>query len=69
MDGENIGTVDELVKIADGLGLPGEAARKALVSRSYQFAVDADWARAREMGITAVPTFVMGQGRITGAQP
>ena len=69
VDVENIGTVDELVKIADGLGLPGEAARKALISRSYQFAVDADWARAREMGITAVPTFVMGQGRITGAQP
>ncbi len=69
VDGENIGAVDELVKIAAGLGLPGEAARKALISRTYQFAVDADWARAREVGITAVPTFVMGQGRITGAQP
>ena len=69
VDGENIGAVDELVKIADGLGLPGEAARKALISGTYQFAVDADWARAREMGITAVPTFVMGQRKITGAQP
>jgi predicted DsbA family dithiol-disulfide isomerase len=69
VDGKNIGRVDELVSIADTLGLPGEAARKALTSRTYQYAVDADWERARQMGITAVPTFVMGQDRITGAQP
>ena len=69
VEGKNIGRVDELVSIAGGLGLSGEAAGKALISRSYQYAVDADWARAKEMGVTAVPTFVMGQGRITGAQP
>jgi predicted DsbA family dithiol-disulfide isomerase len=68
-DGKNISAVDELVKIADGLGLSGEAARKALFSGAYKDAVDADWNRASQMGITAVPTFVMGQGRITGAQP
>jgi predicted DsbA family dithiol-disulfide isomerase len=69
VDGKNISRVDELVSITDTLGLPGEAARKALVSRTYQYAVDAEWERARQMGITAVPTFVMGRDRITGAQP
>lgn len=69
VDGVNIGKLDELVKIAEGLGLSGEAARKALLLRTYQFAVDDDWARAREMGITAVPTFVVGRNRVTGAQP
>jgi predicted DsbA family dithiol-disulfide isomerase len=69
VDGKNIGEVDELVSIADSLGLSSAAARKALASRSYKDAVDADWTRARMMGITAVPTFVMGQGRVTGAQP
>ena len=69
VDGKNIGEVDELVSIADGLDLSSAAARKVFTSRSYKDAVDADWARARVMGITAVPTFVMGQGRVTGAQP
>jgi predicted DsbA family dithiol-disulfide isomerase len=35
----------------------------------YKEAVDADWARAKELGITAVPTFAMNQGKIAGAQP
>ena len=69
VDGKNIGRVDELVSIADTLGLPGEAARRALMSRTYKYAVDADWERAKETGITAVPTFLMGRDRIMGAQP
>ncbi len=69
VEGRDIGAVDELIKIVDDLGLSGEAARKALSSGTYKDAVNTEWARAREMGITAVPTFVMGSGRITGAQP
>lgn len=69
VDGRNIGGIDELVAIAGKLGLSTESARNALASRTYQHAVDADWAQASQMGITAVPTFVMGRGKITGAQP
>ena len=69
VDGKNIGAVDELMKIVDALGLSEEAARKALASGTYKDAVDGEWARASQMGITAVPTFVMGKGTITGAQP
>ena len=69
VDGRNIGKIDELVTVAEGLGLSGGEARKALASRMYKDAVDADWARAKEIGITAVPTFAMNQGKITGAQP
>ncbi len=68
-EGKNIGKADELVAIAERLGLSGESARKVLVSRAYQYAIEDDWARARQMGITAVPTFVAGRGRLTGAQP
>jgi predicted DsbA family dithiol-disulfide isomerase len=68
-DGRHIGRVDELVAIADSLSLSGEAARKALLSRAHRDAVDVDWARSRDMGITAVPTFVVGRGKLTGAQP
>jgi len=69
VDGRNIGKSDELVSIAEGLGLSGDEARKALASRMCKEAVDADWARAKELGITAVPTFAMNQGKIAGAQP
>lgn len=69
VDGKNIGRVDELVSIATTLGLPGEEARKVLMSGTHKYAVDADWDRAKQMGITAVPTFVMGPDRTTGAQP
>jgi predicted DsbA family dithiol-disulfide isomerase len=69
VDGKKISAVDELIKIVDDLGLSGEAARKALSSGTYKDAVDVDWARVSQMGITAVPTFVMGPGKITGAQP
>ena len=68
-EGRDIGAIDQLVDIADTSGLSGEAARKALLSGAYKSAVDADWERCEKMGITAVPTFVMGTGRITGAQP
>jgi predicted DsbA family dithiol-disulfide isomerase len=69
VDGRNIGSIDELAAIADKLRLSTESARNALASRIYRYAVDADWAQASQMGITAVPTFVMGRGKITGAQP
>jgi predicted DsbA family dithiol-disulfide isomerase len=69
VDGRNIGKVDELAAIAEGLGLSGEEARKVLASRSYKHEVDTDWARAKENGITAVPAFAMNRAVITGAQP
>jgi predicted DsbA family dithiol-disulfide isomerase len=69
VNGKNISAIEELVIIANSVGLPGEEARNDLLSGAHRYAVDADWARAKEMGISAVPTFVMGQGRVTGAQP
>ena len=69
VDARNIGKADVLIEVATTLGLPGEEARGVLESRRYRNAVDDDWSRAQELGITAVPTFVMNQGRLTGAQP
>jgi predicted DsbA family dithiol-disulfide isomerase len=37
--------------------------------RSFRDAVDADWKRARELGVTGVPTFVFGNQGLVGAQP
>lgn len=69
VDGLNIGDIDVLVGIASSLGLPGEEARQVLETRSFSARVDEDWARARQFGITGVPTFVAGGYGLVGAQP
>ena len=68
-DGANISDVDTLVSIAEEVGLPGDTAREVLENRSYRSQVEADWQRAREVGVTAVPTYLMGGQRIVGFQP
>jgi predicted DsbA family dithiol-disulfide isomerase len=67
--GRNIGRVDELVMLAKGIGLPEKEARSVLESRPFKEAVDADWSRSRDLGITGVPTFVIDQKGIVGFQP
>ncbi len=69
VDGTNLADVDRLVEIAAAVGLPEEEARQVLVTRSYRAAVDADWQRAAELGITSVPTFVADNRGVIGAQP
>jgi predicted DsbA family dithiol-disulfide isomerase len=69
VDGKNIGKMPVLLDLASSVGLPVEEAEAILVTGSFRDAVDADWLRAREKGITAVPTFLMGQGKLVGAQP
>jgi predicted DsbA family dithiol-disulfide isomerase len=64
--GVNIALVDELARIATAVGLPADEARTVLEERSYAAAVDADWQRARDLGITAVPTHLCEDRRLTG---
>jgi ribosomal protein S11 len=44
-------------------GLDEAKAREVLEKRTYQAAVDADWEKSRQYGVTGVPTFVAGPGR------
>jgi len=69
VEGCNIAKVDELVRIAEGVGLPGEEAREVLAKGSFAAAVDADWRRAGELGVTAVPTHLCGGRRLVGFSP
>ena len=61
--------LDELVDMAQSVGLPAEEARTALKLRICRKEVDNDWARAHSLFIYAVPTFVIGQKSLIGAQP
>jgi predicted DsbA family dithiol-disulfide isomerase len=66
VEGSNIGLVEELLKIAAAIGLPPAEAGAVLTARSFAAAVDADWQRAGELGITAVPTHLCGSKKLTG---
>jgi predicted DsbA family dithiol-disulfide isomerase len=69
VDGKNIGHVDTLMELVEEIGLFVSEARKALTTETYKKAVDADWARSVEIGITAVPTLLLNRKMIVGAQP
>lgn len=69
VDARDISDEDVIVEIAESVGLPGEQAREVIRTRSFQQAVDQDWARSRAYGITGVPTFVAGGYGVVGAQP
>jgi predicted DsbA family dithiol-disulfide isomerase len=69
VDGRNIGDPEALVEIAESVGLPPAEAHEVIASRRFRAAIDADWARSREYGITGVPTFVAGGYGVVGAQP
>jgi predicted DsbA family dithiol-disulfide isomerase len=69
VEGLNISRIDVLLEVVRSLNLPEEAAREALEKRAFKDAVDADWAKTREYGVTGVPTFVSGRHAVVGAQP
>jgi predicted DsbA family dithiol-disulfide isomerase len=69
VDGRNIGDLEVLVDIAQSVGLPADEARRVLIERRFQDAVDSDWDEARRFRITGVPSFVAGGYKIVGAQP
>ncbi len=68
VDGLNIALIGNLLQVVRRLGLPEDEAQEALSSRRFRDAVDQDWQRCREWGITAVPTFSVGKRRLVGAQ-
>ena len=69
VDGQNISDVDVLVAVAEKVGLPGEDVRDVVTNRSAKEAVDADWEKSKQYGVTGVPTFVAGGYGLVGAQP
>lgn len=69
VDDVNLAVVDHLVAVVEQAGLDADDARGALRERRFRQAVDDDWARSSQLGITGVPTFVAGGQGVVGAQP
>lgn len=69
VDSKNIGDVDVLLDVVGAVGLSVDDARKVIEERSFKDAVDEDWGKSRQYGVTGVPTYVAGGYGVVGAQP
>jgi len=68
-EGRNLAEPVVLLDVVEAAGLSRDAADEVIRKRSFRDAVDADWKRAHELGVTGVPTFVSGNRGLVGAQP
>jgi predicted DsbA family dithiol-disulfide isomerase len=70
VEGQAVGEVDTLVKLAAEVGIDREEARAVLETNEFADEVRADETRARMFGITGVPFFAIDEKfGISGAQP
>jgi predicted DsbA family dithiol-disulfide isomerase len=68
-DTKNIAKIPVLVDLAGSVGLDRKEAGTVLSSRAYRDSVDADWSLSAAKGITSIPTFMLNQYKLVGAQP
>ncbi len=64
----DVGDLAVLEGLATEVGLDGAAGRAALERGDYVAAREAAWRLAMEAGVSGVPTFVVGQRGVVGAQ-
>jgi len=68
-DGCNIALDSILIDLGTSIGLSEIDVRDALAKRTFKDAVDADWNRSYQKGVTGVPTFMLNGMSLVGAQP
>jgi predicted DsbA family dithiol-disulfide isomerase len=66
---QNIAEATTLEAIGSQLGLDKTEISKVIASRTFRNEVEEDWQRSRQLGIHAVPTFVINASQLVGAQP
>ncbi|MEL6617508.1 MAG: DsbA family oxidoreductase [Pseudomonadota bacterium] len=70
VDARDIGDPEVLADVADGIGMDASMVLRLLGSDSDRDNIAARDAHSREMGVSAVPTFIVaGQHAVPGAQP
>ncbi len=69
VDCQNVADKEVLLSVCRNLGLDEAAASEVIDNKTHSAAVDADWKKSRDYGVTGVPTYVIGQAGIIGAQP
>lgn len=69
VEGRNLWLPEELDRIAEAAGLGAREARTALGDERWGRELDEDWARARRLGVSAVPTHRYGDRTVAGWVP
>lgn len=70
IDGKNVGDIEELISLAENLGIGTDEARQALTSDQFDYEINQDIQEAKNNGISSVPFFVLnGKYAVSGAQP
>jgi predicted DsbA family dithiol-disulfide isomerase len=69
VDGCNIALPDKLAGIAESVGLDPDVALLTLDKGLYTAHVNDDWKRAKEFGVSSIPTIVYQQHALVGFQP
>ena len=67
-EGENIGDLAVLKKLASDVGLDGDQAAEAIASPQVQSKLKSNAQLAHHHGVSGVPTFFLGQYALVGAQ-
>ncbi len=67
-DGLNIGRKSILMELGTSVGLSENQVLEAIENRAFQEAVDKDWTRSYQLGVRAVPTFMIKDRSLVGAQ-
>ena len=67
-DGLNISRKSALLKLGTSVGLSAEDVLEVIEKRAFEDAVDKDWQRSYQLGVRAVPTFLINKMSLVGAQ-
>ena len=68
-EGKDIAQLSVLEDITAAVGLHPDDVWEVLTVGLFATAVDEDWARAREMGVTVVPFYLFGEESLVGFRP
>lgn len=68
-EGKDLGDSQDLAGLASQTGLDAKEALKAADSAQYLGRVDRLHEEASRMGVTGIPTFIIGKERAVGCQP
>ena len=68
-EGKDIAQLPVLEEIAEAVGLPPDEVWDVLAVGLFAAAVDGDWLRARQMGVTVVPFYLYGEEPLVGYRP
>ena len=65
---KNIYEIDILLGAASKAKLPEKEAREILEKRTYKDVIDKHWEYSYKIGVTGVPTYILGTSYLVGAQ-